>query len=184
MEVWHSNVFSSVYMLSSCHLQPAAACPCSPAAAVPAHYFSHCAAAHRCVCHSSCRYSRHVPQRDWLDQQVYALPIAGGMPWATTSWPGSHPTSQPALNPPRPTAFVSTLSSSGVGNLAPFSYFNVMAHNPPHVCIGFAASRLRPHGRKDTLFNLLETGWAGGLPGWQLLGAAGGGGAGHADEQM
>jgi flavin reductase (DIM6/NTAB) family NADH-FMN oxidoreductase RutF len=59
---------------------------------------------------------------------------------------------------PRPIAFVSTLSASGVGNLAPFSYFNVMAHNPPHVCIGFAASRLRPHGRKDTLFNLLETG--------------------------
>ncbi len=58
-------------------------------------------------------------------------------------------------------AFVSTQSSSGVGNLAPFSYFNVMAHNPPHVCIGFAASRLRPHGRKDTLHNLLETGWAG-----------------------
>ncbi|KAI7842377.1 hypothetical protein COHA_004016 [Chlorella ohadii] len=59
---------------------------------------------------------------------------------------------------PRPIAFVSTQSSSGLGNLAPFSYFNVMAHNPPHVCIGFAASRLRPHGRKDTLHNLLETG--------------------------
>lgn len=82
--------------------------------------------------------------------------------------PRSSPALQAHPNPPKPThppppphpaAFVSTLSSSGVGNLAPFSYFNVVAHNPPHVCIGFAASRLRPHGRKDTLFNLLETGW-------------------------
>ena len=31
-------------------------------------------------------------------------------------------------------------------------------HSPPHVAIGFAASRLRSHGRKDTLVNLLETG--------------------------
>ncbi|KAL4444869.1 hypothetical protein ABPG77_003919 [Micractinium sp. CCAP 211/92] len=59
---------------------------------------------------------------------------------------------------PRPIAFVSTENSEGVGNLAPFSYFNVMSHNPPHVAIGFAASSLRPHGRKDTLVNILETG--------------------------
>lgn len=52
-----------------------------------------------------------------------------------------------------------------MGNLAPFSYFNVMSHNPPHVAIGFAASSLRPHGRKDTLVNILETGWAQG--GWR-----------------
>lgn len=59
---------------------------------------------------------------------------------------------------PRPIAFVSTQSSAGVGNLAPFSYFNIVAHSPPHVVIGFAASRLRPHGKKDTLVNILETG--------------------------
>lgn len=60
---------------------------------------------------------------------------------------------------PAAAAFVSTQSGQGVGNLAPFSYFNVMSHNPPHVAIGFAASQLRPHGRKDTLVNILETGW-------------------------
>lgn len=87
------------------------------------------------------------------------------MPLAPTPWRCSQPTTLPTRGRPRLAAFVSTLSSSGVGNLAPFSYFNVMAHNPPHVCIGFASSRLRPHGRKDTLFNLLETGRAGGLPG-------------------
>ncbi|PSC71889.1 Flavin reductase-FMN-binding domain containing [Micractinium conductrix] len=59
---------------------------------------------------------------------------------------------------PRPIAFVSTQSAAGEGNLAPFSYFNVVAHAPPHVVIGFASSRLRSHGRKDTLVNILETG--------------------------
>ncbi|EFN57380.1 hypothetical protein CHLNCDRAFT_14085, partial [Chlorella variabilis] len=46
----------------------------------------------------------------------------------------------------------------GVGNLAPYSYFNVMAHNPPTVAIGCSTSRLRSHGKKDTLVNILETG--------------------------
>ena len=56
--------------------------------------------------------------------------------------------------------FVSTQSGAGVGNLAPYSYFNVMAHNPPTVAIGCSTSRLRSHGKKDTLVNILETGWA------------------------
>eukprot|EP00887_Chlorella_sp_A99_P004648 scaffold4.g4648.t1 len=43
-------------------------------------------------------------------------------------------------------------------NLAPYSYFNVLAHDPPTVAIGCCASRLRPHGKKDTLVNILETG--------------------------
>ena len=57
-------------------------------------------------------------------------------------------------------AFVSTRSAAGVGNLAPFSYFNVVAHSPPHVVLGFAAASpsLRSHRRKDTLVNILETG--------------------------
>ncbi|KAL4859768.1 hypothetical protein ACK3TF_000057 [Chlorella vulgaris] len=59
---------------------------------------------------------------------------------------------------PRPIGFVSTQNSEGRGNLAPYSYFNVMAHNPPTVAIGCSASRLRSHGRKDTLVNILETG--------------------------
>ncbi|GAB4823945.1 hypothetical protein N2152v2_010991 [Parachlorella kessleri] len=58
---------------------------------------------------------------------------------------------------PRPIAFISTLSREGVGNLAPYSYFNVLAHNPPHVAIGMVRSRERHHGQKDTLFNILET---------------------------
>lgn len=79
------------------------------------------------------------------------------------------PRAQRAQRPrPRPcplplacAALISSQSADGsASNLAPFSYFNVVAHAPPHVAVGFAASRLRPHGRKDTLVNILESGWA------------------------
>jgi len=59
---------------------------------------------------------------------------------------------------PRPIALLSTTNSFGVGNLAPYSYFNVVAHDPPHVVIGCCTSKLRPHGKKDSLYNILDTG--------------------------
>ena len=62
---------------------------------------------------------------------------------------------------PRPIAFVSTVGSNGEGNLAPYSYFNVMSHDPPHVVIGCCATVTREHGRKDTLVNILETKYVG-----------------------
>jgi len=58
---------------------------------------------------------------------------------------------------PRPIAFVCSLSKDGVRNLAPYSYFGAMAHDPPHVCIGICRSRGKPSGKKDTLANILET---------------------------
>lgn len=59
---------------------------------------------------------------------------------------------------PRPIAFVSSVSAKGEGNLAPYSYFNVMCHNPPVVTIGVCRSPLRGGGKKDTLENIEETG--------------------------
>lgn len=60
---------------------------------------------------------------------------------------------------PRPIAFVSTVNAAGtVGNLAPYSYFNAVAHDPPTLAIGFCASSIREHRRKDSLVNVLETG--------------------------
>lgn len=57
---------------------------------------------------------------------------------------------------PRPIALVSTLSASGVGNLAPFSFFALGGMNPPSVAFCPIADR---HGApKDTLRNLQETG--------------------------
>lgn len=56
---------------------------------------------------------------------------------------------------PRPISFVSTLSPEGKENLAPFSYFQVVDHDPPILVIGFSARESRP---KDTRRNLMETG--------------------------
>ena len=40
---------------------------------------------------------------------------------------------------PRPIAWITTLSASGVVNAAPFSFFNAMGHEPPTVVIGILA---------------------------------------------
>ncbi|KAK2058736.1 nitrilotriacetate monooxygenase component B [Colletotrichum caudatum] len=56
---------------------------------------------------------------------------------------------------PRPIAFLSTRSADGsVENLAPFSYFNMVNHDPPLFVVGFSASAGRP---KDSLRCLLES---------------------------
>eukprot|EP00798_Chlamydomonas_sp_ICE-L_P021214 gene21214-28123_t len=64
---------------------------------------------------------------------------------------------------PRPIAFISSISAAGVGNLSPYSYFNVVGHNPPTVAIGVCRHPGRPQvagepGKKDTLSNIEETG--------------------------
>lgn len=51
---------------------------------------------------------------------------------------------------PRPIAWVSTLSADGVANLAPHSYFNVFADDPPHLVFSSA-------GLKDTMRNVLAS---------------------------
>lgn len=56
---------------------------------------------------------------------------------------------------PRPISFVSTISADGSKNLSPFSYFQVVDHDPPIFVIGFSARQTRP---KDTRRNLIETG--------------------------
>ncbi|WYZ40788.1 hypothetical protein EsH8_IV_001129 [Colletotrichum jinshuiense] len=56
---------------------------------------------------------------------------------------------------PRPIAFLSTRSADGaVTNLAPFSYFNMVSHDPPLFVVGFSASVENP---KDSLKNLLDS---------------------------
>ncbi len=57
---------------------------------------------------------------------------------------------------PRPIAFVTTVSPAAVVNLAPFSFFNGVAGNPPAVMFAPANDR---HGReKDSLANLRQLG--------------------------
>lgn len=59
---------------------------------------------------------------------------------------------------PRPIAWVSTLSASGVANLAPYSFFTVASCVPPVL----AVTQVNPRsgGDKDTLNNLAATGEA------------------------
>ena len=52
---------------------------------------------------------------------------------------------------PRPIGWISTLSEGGVPNLAPYSFFNLMSHDP--YVVGFSSCM-----RKDTLRNAEETG--------------------------
>ena len=56
---------------------------------------------------------------------------------------------------PRPIGWVGTIGADGTRNLAPYSYFNVVAATPPTVIF----STGRPQGRtKDTLANVIATG--------------------------
>ena len=54
---------------------------------------------------------------------------------------------------PRPIALVSTRSNSGVVNIAPFSYFNIVTYDPPILSIAVQRMDGKP---KDTSRNLFE----------------------------
>jgi len=57
---------------------------------------------------------------------------------------------------PRPIAWVTSQSTSGARNAAPYSFFNMMGANPPIVVIGMGR---RPDGtHKDSAANVIETG--------------------------
>jgi flavin reductase (DIM6/NTAB) family NADH-FMN oxidoreductase RutF len=58
---------------------------------------------------------------------------------------------------PRPIAFASTLSSDGVPNLAPYSFFNAFSSNPP-ILIFSSNRRVANNTTKDTLKNVEDTG--------------------------
>ncbi|GAA5917202.1 hypothetical protein JCM6882_002253 [Rhodosporidiobolus microsporus] len=56
---------------------------------------------------------------------------------------------------PRPIGFISSINAKGETNLAPFSYFNMVCHNPPMVMVSFT----HPNGDelKGSCENILET---------------------------
>ncbi|MFE0749071.1 flavin reductase family protein [Gordonia sp. NPDC058843] len=56
-----------------------------------------------------------------------------------------------AIVAPRPIGWISTVSGSGVRNLAPYSFFNLFNYTPP--IVGFASI-----GYKDTTTNSIESG--------------------------
>ena len=57
---------------------------------------------------------------------------------------------------PRPIGWISTVSEHGVSNLAPFSQFQNLSFDPPHVML--SASEATTGARKDTIVNIEQTG--------------------------
>ncbi|MBN9416118.1 MAG: flavin reductase family protein [Candidatus Eremiobacteraeota bacterium] len=57
---------------------------------------------------------------------------------------------------PRPIAWVTSQNTQGQLNVAPFSFFNAMAGDPPTLVLGIGSRE--EGGPKDTLRNILETG--------------------------
>ncbi|MBC8338567.1 MAG: flavin reductase family protein [Rhodospirillales bacterium] len=57
---------------------------------------------------------------------------------------------------PRPIGWISTLSADGIVNLAPYSFFNALAAEPPMVM--FSTNGKQPFGPKDSLTNVEATG--------------------------
>ena len=55
---------------------------------------------------------------------------------------------------PRPIGWISSISENGILNLAPFSYFNAVGDDPPHVMFSTVRSN---NSNKDTLNNVLAT---------------------------
>ena len=58
---------------------------------------------------------------------------------------------------PRPIAWVSSIHPSGAINLAPFSFFNALASDPPMIMISFTGYH-QHGGEKDSLFNIKSSG--------------------------
>jgi len=56
---------------------------------------------------------------------------------------------------PRPIGWISTVNENGIPNLAPFSFFNAVGEDPPHVMFSTVRSG---NTNKDTLNNVLATG--------------------------
>lgn len=63
-----------------------------------------------------------------------------------------------AIVTPRPIGWISTRSTDGSENLAPYSFFNAVAYVPPQVMFATTGAKPDRDGGKDTLANIRETG--------------------------
>ncbi|NIY72014.1 flavin reductase family protein [Marivivens donghaensis] len=63
-----------------------------------------------------------------------------------------------AIVSPRPIGWISTRGNNGLDNLAPYSFFNAVAYEPPQVMFAANGSKADRDFGKDTLSNIRETG--------------------------
>ncbi len=63
-----------------------------------------------------------------------------------------------ALIVPRPIAWITTRDADGRDNLAPYSFFNGVAYDPPQVMFATTSGKADRQMGKDTLDNIRQTG--------------------------
>lgn len=63
-----------------------------------------------------------------------------------------------AMITPRPIGWISSRSSDGIANLAPYSFFNGIAYEPPQVMFATTGAKPDQTDTKDSLANIRETG--------------------------
>lgn len=63
-----------------------------------------------------------------------------------------------AIVTPRPIGWISTRGADGIDNLAPYSFFNAVAYQPPQVMFASTSAKPDREGTKDSVANIRETG--------------------------
>ena len=63
-----------------------------------------------------------------------------------------------AIVTPRPIGWISTRDAQGHDNLAPYSFFNAVAHVPPQVMFASTSAKPDRDGTKDSVANIRDTG--------------------------
>lgn len=63
-----------------------------------------------------------------------------------------------ALIAPRPIAWISSVSAEGEANLAPYSFFNGVAYQPPQIMFASTFGKADQEAGKDTVTNIRQTG--------------------------
>ncbi|MEM9032187.1 MAG: flavin reductase family protein [Pseudomonadota bacterium] len=63
-----------------------------------------------------------------------------------------------AIVTPRPIGWISTRDADGAENLAPYSFFNAVAYEPPQVMFASTSAKADRDGTKDSIANIRTTG--------------------------
>lgn len=63
-----------------------------------------------------------------------------------------------AIVSPRPIGWISTKGSDGADNLAPYSFFNAVAYEPPQVMFASTSAKPDRENTKDSVANIRDTG--------------------------
>ena len=63
-----------------------------------------------------------------------------------------------AIVTPRPIGWIATRGADGQDNLAPYSFFNAVAYEPPQVMFASTSAKPDRDGTKDSVANIRETG--------------------------